>query len=55
MKVAVIGSRELNITDLGKYLPSDTSEIISGGAKGADTPYPLMRMSCEKTIDGLFF
>ena len=36
MKVAVIGSRELTIDDLGKYLPEDTTEIVSGGAKGID-------------------
>lgn len=37
MKVAVIGSRGLTVTDLGKYLPADTTEIISGGARGIDT------------------
>ena len=37
MKVAVIGSRGLTINDLGKYLPEDTTEIVSGGAKGIDT------------------
>ena len=37
MKVAVIGSRGLSVADLGKYLPPDTSEIVSGGAKGVDT------------------
>lgn len=37
MKVAVIGSRELKINDLGRYLPNDVTEIISGGAKGIDT------------------
>ena len=37
MKVAVIGSRTLTVPDLGKYLPPDTTEIISGGAKGVDT------------------
>lgn len=37
MKTAVIGSRTLNITDLGKYLPQETTEIVSGGAKGIDT------------------
>ena len=36
MKVAVIGSRGLLVDDLGKYLPDDTTEIISGGAKGVD-------------------
>lgn len=37
MKVAVIGSRGLTVDDLGIYLPADTTEIISGGAKGIDT------------------
>lgn len=37
MKVAVIGSRGITVKDLGRYLPSGTTEIISGGAKGVDT------------------
>ena len=37
MKVAVIGSRGLIIDNLGEYLPPETTEIISGGAKGIDT------------------
>ena len=37
MKVAIIGSRNLNIVDIGKYLPENTTEIVSGGAKGIDT------------------
>ena len=37
MKVAVVGSRGLSVRDLGKYLPPDTTEIISGGARGVDT------------------
>lgn len=37
MKVAVIGSRNLIVKDLKKYLPKDTTEIVSGGAKGIDT------------------
>lgn len=37
MKAAVIGSRGLTVTDLGKYLPEGTTEIVSGGAKGIDT------------------
>ncbi len=36
MKVAVIGSRNLNIDHLEKYLPEDTTEIVSGGARGID-------------------
>ncbi|MCH5200589.1 MAG: hypothetical protein J1F60_06475 [Oscillospiraceae bacterium] len=37
MKVAVIGSRGLTIDDLGKYLPKDTTEIVSGEANGVDS------------------
>ncbi len=37
MKVAVIGSRGLIVKDLERYLPKDTSEIVSGGARGIDT------------------
>lgn len=36
MKVAVIGSRGLTVVDLGKYLPQEVTEIVSGGAKGID-------------------
>lgn len=34
MKVAVIGSRGLTVSNLGDYLPCDTTEIISGGLDG---------------------
>ncbi len=37
MRVAVIGSRGLTVEDLGKYLPEETTEIVSGGARGIDT------------------
>lgn len=37
MKVAVIGSRSLNIDNIGKYLPEGVTEIVSGGAKGIDS------------------
>ena len=37
MKIAVIGSRGLNVDNLGKYLPDEVTEIVSGGAKGIDT------------------
>ena len=37
MKVAVIGSRGLTVKCLENYLPSETTEIVSGGAKGIDT------------------
>ena len=36
MKVAIIGSRSLKVTNLEDYLPSDTTEIVSGGAIGID-------------------
>ncbi len=36
MKVAIIGSRGLQVNNLEKYLPSNISEIVSGGAKGID-------------------
>lgn len=36
MKVAVIGSRSLRINDMRFYIPSATTEIVSGGAKGVD-------------------
>ncbi len=36
MRVAVIGSRGLRIGNLGDYLPRETTEIVSGGAKGID-------------------
>ena len=37
MKIAVIGSRNLTVENLGQYLPEATTEIVSGGAKGIDT------------------
>ena len=37
MKVAVIGSRNINIENIGDYLPENVTEIISGGAVGIDT------------------
>lgn len=37
MKVAIVGSRGLEVADLGKFLPPDVTEIISGGARGVDT------------------
>ncbi len=36
MKVAVVGSRNLTINNLGDYLPKDTTEIVSGGPRGID-------------------
>ena len=37
MKTAIIVSRGLTVKNLEKYLPPETTEIISGGAKGIDT------------------
>ena len=36
MRVAVIGSRSLSVTNLEAYLPADVTEIVSGGARGID-------------------
>ena len=36
MKLAIIGSRDLMIDELEKYVPKGTTEIISGGANGID-------------------
>ncbi len=36
MRVAVIGSRGLTVGRLEDYLPIDTTEIVSGGARGVD-------------------
>ena len=36
MKVAVIGSRNLVVSQLEKYLPPETAEIVSGGARDVD-------------------
>ena len=36
MKIAVIGSRGLRVSDLGQYLPDGVTEIVLGGAKGVD-------------------
>lgn len=37
MRVGIIGSRSLAIPDLGRYLPPDVTEIVSGGARGVDS------------------
>ena len=37
MKIAIIGSRNIFIDDLGSYLPKNVTDIVSGGAKGVDT------------------
>ncbi len=37
MKVAVVGSRAITNILIEEYLPSGTSEIVSGGAAGVDS------------------
>lgn len=37
MKVAVVGSRSIVHQDIAATLPRETTEIITGGAKGIDT------------------
>ena len=36
MKAAIIGSRNIKISNISEYLPSNITEIVSGGAKGID-------------------
>ena len=36
MKIAIIGSSSLSVSNFEKYLPVNTTEIVSGGAKGID-------------------
>ena len=36
MKIAVIGSRNVEVTNLAEYLPQECDEIVSGGARGVD-------------------
>ena len=37
MKVAIIGSRTMTVSNLEIYLPQNTTEIVSGGARGIDS------------------
>lgn len=37
MKLAVIGSRGVVVKNIGDYLPDGVTEIVSGGARGADS------------------
>lgn len=37
MKIAVIGSRNLTVSCLERYLPQGVTEIVSGGARGIDS------------------
>ena len=36
MKIAIIGSRKISVSDIGRYI-SNAEEIVSGGAKGVDS------------------
>ena len=36
MKIAIVGSRNIRVNDIDKYI-SDCDEIVSGGAKGVDS------------------
>ena len=37
MKIAIIGSRTITDANISIYIPRNTTEIVSGGAKGIDT------------------
>ena len=37
MKIAIIGSRKLNVENLEDHIPQEATEIVSGGAKGIDS------------------
>ena len=37
MKIAIIGSRNLTVSNIGEYIPESCTEIVTGGAKGIDT------------------
>ena len=37
MKAAIIGSRNITNIALSRFIPKETTEILSGGAKGVDT------------------
>lgn len=36
MKIAVVGSRDITVEDIGKYI-AGCDEIVSGGARGVDS------------------
>lgn len=53
MKVAVIGSRNLTVNNLEKYLPQDVTEIVSGGERGIDTCAKIYAKK-RNSADGIF-
>ena len=54
MRVAVIGSRSIQVDDMEPYLPAGTTAIISGGARGVDAcarAYALAHgLPCEEFL-----
>ncbi len=36
MKIAIVGSRDVYVDNIGIYIPENTSVIVSGGANGID-------------------
>lgn len=46
MVIGIVGSRSIVVDDIGAYLPPDTDEIVSGGAKGVDS---CARLYAQKT------
>ena len=37
MKIAIIGSRNLTVTDFSDYIPHEACEIVSGGSRAIDS------------------
>ena len=37
MRLAIVGSRNVNNIDIDSYVTNDVTEIVSGGAKGVDS------------------
>lgn len=46
MRIAVVGSRTLAVEDLGRYLPAEATEIVSGGARGVDESARAYALAC---------
>ena len=47
MKIAIVGSRNVVIGDLDRYI-SDADEIVSGGAKGVDSSLEIFYFAIYK-------
>ena len=60
MKLAIVGSRNLTVENLGAYLPEGVTEFVSGGARGFFLAVlvtcliglPTMVISCWRTKEG---